>query len=265
MEKSDDKRIDRARSPHTNPTRDLVGRRSWFIAAVVLALILVLGFVYREALVALWRAAYQFLTDKQRVAAAIRSFGVFAPLVFIAFQFLQVIFAPVPGEATGFIGGYIFGAGQGFLFSTIGLTLGSLVNFLIGRFLGRHVIRRFIPEKTLLRFDRFLRHQGVIIVFFLFVLPGFPKDYLCLFLGIGNMSTGLFALISTFGRMPGTLMLSLQGALLFEGDYLWLSVLVVLCLVLLVPAYVYRETIYGWAEKFNHGPNKTSGRGPARG
>ncbi|MFZ0240577.1 MAG: TVP38/TMEM64 family protein [Desulfobacterales bacterium] len=243
------------------PSRGLfdLDRHYWFIAAAVLALILVLGFVYREALGALWRAAYQFLADKERVAAAIQSFGVFAPLVFIAFQFLQVIFAPIPGEATGFIGGYIFGAGKGFLFSTIGLTLGSLANFLIGRYLGRHVIRRFIPEKTLARFNRFLRHQGVIIVFFLFVLPGFPKDYLCLFLGIGNLSTKLFALISTIGRMPGTLILSLQGALLFERDYLWLSVLVVFCLLLLVPAYRYREALYRWAEKFNHGPDKTSG------
>ncbi len=230
-------------------SRKFFNRRFWLLAAAAVVILLVLGFFFRETLGTHLKAIYRFVTDKERVAGMIRSFGIFAPLAFIAFQFLQVIFAPVPGEATGFIGGYIFGAGKGFLFSTIGLTLGSLANFLIGRYLGDHFIRRLVPEKTLKRFDTFLRHQGVIIVFSLFVLPGFPKDYLCLFLGIGNLSIKLFMLISTVGRMPGTMMLSLQGALLFERNYLWLTVLVIICLILVIPAYRYRETLYRWIEK----------------
>jgi uncharacterized membrane protein YdjX (TVP38/TMEM64 family) len=244
-------------SDNGKPSREFFNWRHWLLAAALAVILLVLGFVYREALGAHLKAIYRFVTDKEQVAGMIRSFGIFAPLAFIAFQFLQVIFAPVPGEATGFIGGYIFGAGKGFLFSTIGLTLGSLANFLIGRYLGNHFIRRLVPESTLRRFDTFLRHQGVILVFFLFVLPGFPKDYLCLFLGLGNLSIKLFMLISTLGRMPGTLMLSLQGALLFERNYLWLTVLVIVCLILVIPAYRYRETLYRWVEKFNHKPDKT--------
>jgi uncharacterized membrane protein YdjX (TVP38/TMEM64 family) len=230
-------------------SRKFFNWRFWLLAAAAVVILLVLGFFFRETLGTHLKAIYRFVTDKERVAGMIRSFGIFAPLAFIAFQFLQVIFAPVPGEATGFIGGYIFGAGKGFLFSTIGLTLGSLANFLIGRYLGDHFIRRLVPEKTLKRFDTFLRHQGVIIVFSLFVLPGFPKDYLCLFLGLGNLSIKLFMLISTVGRMPGTMMLSLQGALLFERNYLWLTVLVIICLILVIPAYRYRETLYRWIEK----------------
>jgi uncharacterized membrane protein YdjX (TVP38/TMEM64 family) len=230
-------------------SRKFFNWRFWLLAAAAVVILLVLGFFFRETLGTHLKAIYRFVTDKERVAGMIRSFGIFAPLAFIAFQFLQVIFAPVPGEATGFIGGYIFGVGKGFLFSTIGLTLGSLANFLIGRYLGNHFIRRLVPEKTLKRFDTFLRHQGVIIVFSLFVLPGFPKDYLCLFLGLGNLSIKLFMLISTVGRMPGTMMLSLQGALLFERNYLWLTVLVIICLILVIPAYRYRETLYRWIEK----------------
>jgi uncharacterized membrane protein YdjX (TVP38/TMEM64 family) len=63
-------------------------------------------------------------------------------------------------------------------------------------------------------------------------------------------------LISTLGRMPGTLMLSLQGALLFERNYLLLAVLVIVCLIFVIPAYRYRESFYRWVEKFNHKPNK---------
>jgi Mn2+/Fe2+ NRAMP family transporter len=49
--------------------------------------------------------------------------------------------------------------------------------------------------------------------------------------------------------MPGTLILSLQGALLFERNYLWLVVLVIVCLILVIPAYRYREAFYRWIEK----------------
>ncbi|MEJ2475994.1 MAG: hypothetical protein P8Y40_00535, partial [Desulfobacterales bacterium] len=117
-------------------SRKFFNRRFWLLTAAAVVIFLVLGFFYRETLATHLKVIYRFVTDKERVAGMIRSFGIFAPLAFIAFQFLQVIFAPVPGEATGFIGGYIFGAGKGFLFSTIGLTLGSLANFLIGRYLG---------------------------------------------------------------------------------------------------------------------------------
>jgi uncharacterized membrane protein YdjX (TVP38/TMEM64 family) len=240
------------------PGGRILNRRSWFLAALTALLLLTLGIVYRDAIASHLKYTLQLITDKERVAAFIGSFGIFAPLAFIAFQFLQVIFAPVPGEASGFIGGYIFGVGKGFLFSTIGLTLGSWANFLIGRFLGNRYVRRLIPEKTLKRFDEFLRHQGAIVVFFLFVFPGFPKDYLCLFLGLGNLSVKLFMIISTIGRMPGTMMLSLQGALLSERDYVWLAVLMIGCLVLVIPLYRYREELYRWIEKLNHKPGGAS-------
>ncbi|MDZ7580221.1 MAG: TVP38/TMEM64 family protein [Deltaproteobacteria bacterium] len=245
-----------ANPDNPKPTRTFFDWRFRLLAAVAAVICVALGLIYREALGLHLTAFFRFVTDKEQVADFVRSFGIFAPLAFVAFQFLQVIFAPVPGEATGFIGGYIFGASKGFLLSTIGLTLGSLTNFLIGRYLGNHVIRRLIPENTLRRFDAFLRHQGVIIVFFLFVLPGFPKDYFCLFLGLSKLPVKLFMLISTVGRMPGTLMLSLQGALLFDRNYGWLTVLVVACLLLVVPAYRYREALYRWIEKFNHKPDE---------
>ena len=66
-------------------------------------------------------------------------------MVFMGIQILQVIFAPVPGEATGFIGGYLFGVLEGFLYSSLALAIGSWINFSIGRFLGVRYVRKMIP------------------------------------------------------------------------------------------------------------------------
>ena len=194
---------------------------------------------------------YDIFTDREQTKAFIASFGTGAPVVFILIQMLQVLLAPFPGEATGFIGGFLFGATKGFLYSSIGLTVGSLINFIIGRFLGKRFVRKLIPPAQLERMDNLVRHQGVIVLFGLFVFPGFPKDYLCLFLGLSAIPLKIFILLTAIGRMPGTLMLSLQGSYIFEQSYGWFALIVSVCLVLIFLAYRYREGLYRWIEKFN--------------
>jgi uncharacterized membrane protein YdjX (TVP38/TMEM64 family) len=204
-------------------------------------------------LVTLWDDFRPIFSDRERCRAFIAAFGMGAPLVFMGIQVLQVIIAPIPGEATGIIGGYLFGTLLGFLYSSIALTAGSWINFAIGRLLGKRYVRKMIPVAYMDRMDLLLRHQGILVVFILFVIPGFPKDYLCLFLGLSALPIRAFMLIAAIGRMPGTLMLSLQGASLFEGNYTMLAALFGACLVIVYLAYRYRESLYRWIEKQNHG------------
>jgi uncharacterized membrane protein YdjX (TVP38/TMEM64 family) len=91
----------------------------------------------------------------------------------------------------------------------------------------------------------------VLVLFVLFVFPGFPKDYLCLLLGISTLPVKLFLIIVAFGRMPGTLALSLQGAVLFERNYLILGILGGVSIAVALVVYRCREAIYRWAERFN--------------
>ena len=52
---------------------------------------------------------YLFFLDRQRLTQFIESYGNVSPLIFIALQVFQVLFAPIPGEVTGFLGGFIYG------------------------------------------------------------------------------------------------------------------------------------------------------------
>jgi uncharacterized membrane protein YdjX (TVP38/TMEM64 family) len=228
-----------------------VTKRIWMVSAALCAGAVLL-FFFRTPLIHFIVDAYAVLQDKERSAAFLQGLGWVAPLGYMAVQFLQVVIAPVPGEATGFIGGYLFGTLGAFVYSTIALTLGSWINFLIGRYLGKHWIRHVIPANTLARMDFILKHQGAIVIFILFLLPGFPKDSLCLFLGLSALPVKVLVILSAIGRMPGTLMLSAQGASLFEGDYLLLGILMGLCLLLGILAWRYREALYRWIEKQEH-------------
>jgi uncharacterized membrane protein YdjX (TVP38/TMEM64 family) len=193
----------------------------------------------------------ELIVDREWIRATVQAYGWAAPPVFIGIQIAQVIAAPVPGEATGFIGGYLFGTLQGFVYSSIGLTIGSLINFGIGRFLGERFVRRLIPTEKFKRIDRLVNRQGIIAVFFMFVIPGFPKDYLSLALGLSTLPLRVFVILACFGRMPGTLILSLKGASLYDQNYILLALLGGACLVLVMLGYRYREALYRWVEGMN--------------
>ena len=209
------------------------------------------GYYFRIPIWKLIIHIYDILTDREAVQAYILSWGMAAPLIFTGIQILQVVLAPIPGEATGFIGGFLFGAFKGFFYSSIGLTVGSLINFGIGRLLGKQFIRKMIPASQIKNIDRLVHRQGAIVLFICFLFPGFPKDYLCLFLGVSDIPLKLFFVMATFGRMPGTLALSVQGASLYEQKYVLMAIITVICLVSAYLSYRYKENLYKWMEKLN--------------
>ncbi len=223
------------------------------LALVVLGLFLVWGFRCRDLLWGGVCSYYDVFTDKERIQQVLKAAGPLGPLLFILVQVLQVVFAPIPGEATGFIGGFLFGVPLGMLYSTIGLTVGSVLAFLLGRWLEEHFVARVVRPETLKKFDFLMERQGALVAFFLFVIPGFPKDYLCFILGLSQMSLRLFLVLCTVGRLPGTLMLTLQGAKVYEGDYLFSAILIGLCLLLGIVLYYFRETLYTWLQRWDHG------------
>jgi uncharacterized membrane protein YdjX (TVP38/TMEM64 family) len=225
-----------------------------FKISIILALIIfgLLGFWFRIPIWEKITELYRLFSDREQIRRLISSFGASAPPAFMLIQILQVIFAPVPGEATGFIGGYLFGTLPGFIYSSIGLTVGSLLNFMIGRFLGERYVRKRIPARQFQKIDGLVKRQGVIALFILFLFPGFPKDYLCLALGVSTLPIKIFILLAGIGRMPGTFALSLQGAFLYEQNYALLGALIAVCLVLAILCYGYRQKIYLWIERLEN-------------
>lgn len=196
---------------------------------------------------------FQVLADKEKTTELIRSFGYFAPLAFIGVQVLQVVFAPIPGEATGFLGGYLFGVLPGFLYSTVGLTAGSYLAFQLARLLEESFVEAIVSKEVLKKFDFAAKENGVIISFLLFLIPGFPKDYLCFILGLSPMPLKIFLVITAAGRMPGTMMLSLQGANVYSHDYTLFFLLLGISILLGLLVIIYRDPIYEWLKRLGNG------------
>lgn len=197
---------------------------------------------------AIWQTMVHIAGQRDALRRYVESWGAFAPFVFISLQFLQVVFAPLPGEASGVIGGFLFGQWPGFIYSTIGLTAGSMGAFMITRFF-RRFIRAWLKRSELYhRFEYLLERQGIFISFILFLIPGFPKDFLCYLLGLSRMPWQVFLAISTVGRIPGTILLTLQGANLYDGNIKGFLLASGLAVIVVLPAWYYREGLYRWVE-----------------
>jgi uncharacterized membrane protein YdjX (TVP38/TMEM64 family) len=192
---------------------------------------------------------YLVFFDRKRLSDFVKSFGKLAPLIFIALQVFQVLFAPIPGEVTGFLGGFLYGNFFGILYSTIGLGVGSWLAFILARWAGQPLVERIVSPKVLQRFDYLMAHQGAWIAFLLFLIPGFPKDYLCYILGLGHMNLKTFLIISTVGRLLGTIMLTLQGSLVRDKNYVLLGIVIAVSLLLLLAAYLSREKIEAYLSR----------------
>lgn len=167
----------------------------------------------------------------------------------MALQVVQVVIPFIPGDLTGFLGGYLFGTTWGFIYSSIGMTLGSLLAFYLARRFGQPLVARFI-KPSLLRKFRFLgTREGLLIAGICFLIPGFPKDSLCYLLGLGAVETEAFLLITALGRIPGTLLLSLQGSSLRLHAYTQFVLLAVLSAACLWSAYRFRRPVMLWMRR----------------
>lgn len=58
------------------------------------------------------------------------------------------------------------------------------------------------------------------------------------------MHLGIFLIISTIGRIPGTLMATLQGAKAFEHQYILFLVLLGISALVILVFYIYHEEIH---------------------
>jgi|KBSSwiStaDraftv2_1062776.scaffolds.fasta_scaffold217897_1 uncharacterized membrane protein YdjX (TVP38/TMEM64 family) len=195
-----------------------------------------------------WRFLVRLYVDKRFLKHTLRDWGILAPVIFVGLQALQVVIAPIPGEVTGILGGYLFGERLGLVYSTLGLTLGSVAAFGVGRWLGAHYVRGLVSAEVWERLGFIVEAEGAILCFIVYLIPGLPKDMVCYLFGLSPMPFWVFALVSAVGRIPGTWVLSAQGAHTASGNYVQVILLTAAVVAVGLPLYYYRHRMVGWLQ-----------------
>ncbi len=201
--------------------------------------------------VILWhRELWAVFTSTQRLRDWVSGWGVWAPVVFLAIQAIQVIVFVIPGEVAQIAGGYLFGAWLGATLSVVGILVGSTVSFFLARILGRPFVAALFSADQVERIERLLASRSARIVFFLlFLIPGIPKDILCYVAGASPLGFWFFLVASTLGRLPGIIGSAIIGSAAASQKWAVLAVVSAAALALFVAGVLLRPRIQVWLEK----------------
>jgi len=139
---------------------------------------------------------------------------------------------------TGLLGGFVFGQTPGFVYSTLGLTVGTVLAFAVGRWLRRAFVRRLVSPDVGHRLG--LGHHPLLPHL---PHPRVPAGHLCYLLGLSPTSFWVVAATSTLGRMPGTWILSADGAETADGHYVAIALLTAAAAAVSAPLDGYRHQL----------------------
>ena len=194
---------------------------------------------------------YAYFTQyNQKLIAFIESFHPYDDLVFIIIQVFQVLVAGlIPAEISGVVGGYLYGPVRGMIYSTIGLSIGSWLAFILSRTFGLPLVRRMVKPQLMEKYDHFIEARGPLVCFILFLIPGFPKAAFCYIIGLSQMNIWIFIGISTVGRLFGTILLSVTGDSIRTMRIAVLLIILGLVAIFYLFVYLYRHRLLEMTRK----------------
>jgi len=186
------------------------GKLIWYLVAVIPIILLILGYIFPGS----------FFSSQEKLRDFIEPFGIWAPLVLVLIQIIQVILAPISHYVVGLVGGFLFGTWYGFILNLIGRIIGTLIAFYLGRKLGRKIIRKLVKPKTLEKYDKVFE-KGKIILFLIYFLPIFPDDEISYLAGFSSIKAKAFMPIMIIGHIGGSLGLAYAGSGISTKDPLF--------------------------------------------
>ena len=161
--------------------------------------------------------------------------GAIAPLVFILISYLQVTVSPLPAAVSILAGNYVFGPLEAFIYSYIGMFLGAMTSFSLGKLFGRPFVNWLVGSKE--KVDEWLykiKGKEGVLLFFMFVFPFFPDDLLCAIAGLLPFTFAGFALMQSVTRA-----ICITGALCFmTGDILPWNIWGLLVLIVVAAIFI---------------------------
>lgn len=168
------------------------------------------------------RPIIQFVGEPEKFRLWVELSGFWGMLAFVGMTVFQVIIAFVPGEPLEIGAGYAFGAVWGTILCIIGITIGSLIVFWLVRTFGVKLLEVFFTYEKI-KSLKFLQNEKrlALITFFLFFLPGTPKDLITYFVGLTKIDLKRFLFIVAIARIPSVVTSTIGGSLLGSEKYLF--------------------------------------------
>lgn len=137
-----------------------------------------------------------------------------APL-FLLVVIIEVVVAPIPGGAVGYLGAARFGFWQAWPLLYAGNVIGTVLVFFLARRYGAPVFEQHVAPRTRVRYNRLLDRHPVLI-WFVYAIPLVPVDVLSVLAGLSTMKPRRFFLIALTGYVIYTAIIASVGSTLAE-------------------------------------------------
>lgn len=215
------------------------------IVAIILltALFISLYFIFKDKfdLLNTKEGLENFINDVQNT-------GFLGGIILVVIQILQVVVAFIPGEFVELASGIMFGPVLGLVLCLIGLNIGTIIIFGLVKLLGKP----FVDENVSDHNQKFLflnnSNRTLIILFFIFLIPGIPKDILIYLVPLTKVKMWQYLIVSSVSRIPSILTSTIAGTSIINGDYLVAGIIMGISLILAIIGLIFNKQITNYIE-----------------
>lgn len=151
----------------------------------------------------------------EQIRQNIKGFGIWTPVVFIAFYTVGTIF--IPSTPFMALAGILFGFKYGFLYTVIGGFLSSIIIFKISRKLGKDQVEAILENKYLKYLNVYnerLRSGGIMDLIILRITPIMPFNALNIIMGVSKIKTADYIIGTLLGLVPSNIITVYFGSFL---------------------------------------------------
>ncbi len=185
--------------------------------------------------------------------------GWIGSLVYVILLAIQIMLVPINSIILIVPAMVIFGPLKAYLLSLVGLVIGSLFAFYMGRIFGLQFIAWLVGKEKAELWKKKLGDNGKLMLPIFFLIPIFPDELICMLAGLSNIKITYFLCVVIITRAIDLAFTCFIGSIIpFHGW--WLALWAVVLILTFIGSYYlakYQNSIQTWIEnKFNK--NKSS-------
>lgn len=219
----------------TNADRQKISKAPLFISLSILAALAGCYFLI-PSFQNVINEAYKIITSENTddIRDWVNQLGLLGPIVLILMMVIQMFLFVIPNVLVMMVAITCYGPVWGSVISLAGVFASSSFGYVIGRYLGRATVNRFIGEKTQQRVSTFIKDYGVPAIA-ITRLSSLSNDSLSFVTGMLRMSYVKYILATLGGITPLIVLLAIYGMNgKIEKALIWIAAISIVMLILYI-------------------------------
>ena len=163
---------------------------------------------------------YEIFGNTESLRAFLAQFRGFDKWVFVAIRAFQTVIKIIPAEPLEIGSGLLYGTWGGLALCILGTMIGSFLIIALTRAFGKKLVGAFIPIEKIESLG-FLKDEKRVYytLFFIYLIPGTPKDVLTYAAALTKLDMKKFLLITGIARIPSIITSTWCGQEILNKNY----------------------------------------------